>query len=310
MLVPRRTGEPGMVQRVRASLASRPNTLAVVAVVLFVAILILTGRWLNRGGGGRLPAASSAATGTAGTQAPARIGTRTKCPPRWPVLAASNHTSYPPGHPGKPPAGVTAVACYQTAIQAASAGYAPAPPPAGVLEVGGVYLVPTSASFRAHCRQVADRLEFAVPCPGLLPTLAPGVRSPRPCEELPACQRGRFLRFQWDGFQVPPGYRGPSDYGTLDVVAGPTPGGAGQLLPPGSDARPVATLTVHQTRAVLATCPEEGQQSSWGGRVLLRWSQRGHPDGGRRLRLERGQPAAGGCGGRAPATCQTRNLIP
>jgi hypothetical protein len=32
---------------------------------------------------------------------------------------------------------------------------------------------------------------------------------------------------------------------------------------------------MHQTRAVLATCAEEGQRSSWGGTVLLRWSQRG-----------------------------------
>jgi hypothetical protein len=159
-----------MVQRVRASLASRPNTLAVVAVVLFVAILILTGRWLNRGGGGRLPAASSAATGTAGTQAPARIGTRTKCPPRWPVLAASNHTSYPPGHPGKPPAGVTAVACYQTAIQAASAGYAPAPPPAGVLEVGGVYLVPTGPASGLTAGRSPTGSGSPCPAPGCCPS--------------------------------------------------------------------------------------------------------------------------------------------
>jgi hypothetical protein len=100
------------------------------AVVCFVAILILTGRWLNTDSRERRPDTSSARTSTAGTQAPARIGTRTECPPRWPVLAASNHTSYPPGHPGTPPPGVTAVTCYQTALEAASAGYPPAPPPA------------------------------------------------------------------------------------------------------------------------------------------------------------------------------------
>jgi hypothetical protein len=264
-----------MPQRVRASLASRPNALAVAAVILFVAVLVLTGRWLNTDSSQRRPDTGSARTSTAGSQAPARIGTRTECPPRWPVLAASNHTSYPPGHPGKPPAGVTTVSCYQTATQAASAGYAPAPPPAGVLELGGVYLAPTSASFRTRCRRAADRLEFAVPCPGLLPTLAPGVPPPRLCEEPPTCQRGRFLRFQWDGFPVPPGYRGPSDHGTLDITSSPTPSGADRLLPPCPDARRVATSTVHQTRAVLATCPEEGQQSSWGGTMLLRWSQRG-----------------------------------
>jgi hypothetical protein len=82
------------------------------------------------------------------------------------------------------------------------------------------------------------------------------------------------MRFQWDGFQIPIGYRGPADYGTLDIVAGPTRS-AGRLMPPCPDEHRVAGLTVHQTRAVLATCPEEGQQSSWGGTMLLRWSQRG-----------------------------------
>jgi hypothetical protein len=102
-------------------------------------------------------------------------------------LAASNHTSFPPAHPGTPPPGVTAVSCYQTALEAASAGYPPARPPADVLEVGGVYLAPTSASFQARCRRAADRLRFAVPCPGLLPTPAPGVPPPRLCEEPPTC---------------------------------------------------------------------------------------------------------------------------
>lgn len=264
-----------MPQRVRASLASRPGALAVVVVVLFVAVLVLTGRWLNRDDGGRLAPTFSARTGTDNTQVPDRVGARTQCPPRWPVLAMSDHTSYPPGHPGKPPPGVTAVVCYQTAAQAASAGYAPAPLPAGVLEVGGVYLAPTSSSFQARCRRVADRLEFAVPCPRLLPTLAPGVRSPRLCEEPPTCRRGLWLRLQWDGFQVPPGYLGPSDYGTLDIDAGPTRSAAGRLPLQCPHERRIATPTVHQTRAALVTCPEEGQQSSWGGTMLLRWSQQG-----------------------------------
>jgi hypothetical protein len=45
----------------------------------------------------------------------------------------------------------------------------PAPPPAGTLEVGGVYLTPTGAPFRRRCQQAADRVGFAVPCPVLLP---------------------------------------------------------------------------------------------------------------------------------------------
>ena len=40
---------------------------------------------------------------------------------------------------------------------------APTPPPPGVLEVGGVYLLPTGKGFRDCCLRMADRLGFAVP---------------------------------------------------------------------------------------------------------------------------------------------------
>ena len=298
-----------MPQRMRASPAGRSNAPAVVAVVLFVAILILTGRWLSGEGGGRRPPTSSARTGTASAQAPSRIGAKTQCPPRWPVLAMSDRTSYPPGHPGKSPPGVTAVACYQTAAQAASAGYPPAPLPAGVLEVGGVYLAPTSSSFRARCRQVADRLGFAVPCPGLLPTLVPGVRPPRLCEEPLTCRRGLALRFQWDGFQVPLGYLGPSDYGTLDIVAGPTGGAADRL----------ARQCLDERRVAAHHAPDPGGAGDLRrGRPAVQLGRHGaaalvparHPDGGRRLRLERGQPATGRRGGQPPTACRPLNLIP
>lgn len=242
-----------------------------VAVLLVVA-LIVAGRSFDGAGGERRPATGSARTGTANTQAPYHVGARTECPPRWPLLAMSNHRSYPPGHPGRPPHGATAVACYQTAAMAAGAGFARAPLPAGVLEVDGVYLAPTSSGFRSRCQQVADRLDFAVPCPELLPTLAPDVPPPRLCDQPLTCRRGLGLRFQWDGFQVPPGYIGPpGGYGTLDSTAGPNH----QPALPCPNQRRIAAPTVHHTRTVLAACPEEGQLSSYGGLVLLRWSQRG-----------------------------------
>jgi hypothetical protein len=148
---------------------------------------------------------------------------------------------------------VTAVTRYQTALEAASAGYPPAPPPADVLEVGGVCLAPTSASFQARCRRAADRLGLAVPCPGLLPIPAPGVPPPRLCEEPPTCQRGRFLRFQWDGFQIPIGYRGPVRLRHPGHRRRPT-GSAGRFLPPCPDERRVAAPTVHQILGGAATC--------------------------------------------------------
>jgi hypothetical protein len=261
-----------MARRFPAWPLGRPVGAGVVVAVLLVAALILAGRSFDGAGRGRRPATGSARTGTASTQAPHHIGARTECPPRWPVLAMSNHRSYPPGHPGRPPPGVTAVACYQTAASAAGAGYARAPLPASVLEVDGVYLAPTSSGFRSRCQQVADRIDFAVPCPELLPTLAAGVPPPRLCDQPFTCRRGLGLRFQWNGFQVPPGYVGPpGGYGTLDIAAGPTH----RLALPCPNQRRIATPTVHQNQAVLAACPEEGQLSSYGGLVLLRWSQRG-----------------------------------
>jgi hypothetical protein len=240
------------------------------AATVLVAALVLTGLMLPGGSTERRPAASPARTSTnTNTQAPYRLGGRIECLPAWPVLAMSNHRSYPAGHPTKPPAAATAVACYQTTAKAASAGYAPAPLPAGALEVGGVYLTPTSRGFRTHCQQAADRLGFAVPCPGLLPTSPSGVPPPRLCQEPPTCQRGQLVVFTQD-FVVPFGAVGaPGGYGALLIVATPTHGSVGLQCP---SERPIATPTVQQTRAVLTACQDD---APWvlGGSLRLRWSQ-------------------------------------
>jgi hypothetical protein len=262
-----------MARRLRLGPAGGPKILGAVAAAVLVLALVLTGRALN-GGSGPHPAPS----GTASTQAPHRSGGRADCPPGWPVLAMANHTSYPPGHPGKPPSAAAAVACYQTTAQAASAGYAPAPLPPGALEVGGVYLAPTSRGFRAGCRQVADRLGFAVPCPGLLPSSPPGAPPPRLCGERGTCRRGQLLLFSQDGFEVPLGYvglpNGQELAGALAIAATPTRGATGRFAYRCPDERRIATPIVQGTRALLVACPEADQASSFGGSVLLRWSQR------------------------------------
>jgi hypothetical protein len=246
-----------------------PTMLGGVAAVLLVAALALTELLLHGSSTDSRPAASPIRSTTISTQAPYRLGGKVECPPDWPVLATSDHTSYPAGHPAKPSATATAVACYQTAAKAASAGYAPAPPPAGALEVGGVYLTPTSREFRVHCQQVADRVGFAVPCPGLLPTSPPGVPRPRLCQEPFMCRPGQVLVFGQD-FVVPFGAVGaPGGHGALLIMATPT-SGSGGLQCPGE--RPIATPTVQQTRAVLTACQDEAP-SVLGGSVRLRWSQ-------------------------------------
>jgi hypothetical protein len=252
-----------MTLRLRWRAPGGPPLLAGLAAVVLAAALVLTGLLLPS------PVASRTPTTTISTKAPYRLGGRMECPPAWPVLAMSDHTSYPAGHPATPPATATAVACYQTTAKAASGGYAPAPLPAGALEVGGVYLTPTSRGFRAHCQQVADRVGFAVPCPGLLPTVAPGVPRPRLCQESFMCQPEEVLVFHQD-FVAPFGTVGAHDgHGALLLFATPTRGSGG-LQCPGEHL--IATPTVQQTRAVLTACQDEAP-SVLGGSVRLRWSQ-------------------------------------
>lgn len=268
-----------MARRWRAGLASRQKALGVATAAVLIAALLLTGRVLNDSSrSGRRPTAGSSSmlAGTANAQAPYRSGGKVDCPLLWPVLAMSNHTSYPAGHPTRPPPSATPVACYQTAAQAASAGYAPAPLPAGALEIGGIYLAQTSRGFQASCQHVADRLDFAVPCSGLLPTALPGSPAPRLCEEPPVCQRGQVLRFLQGGFVVPPGYVGaPGGYSALSIVATPTRDATDWLALQCQHERRIATPTMHRTRSVLAACSDDPQRSAFGGSVLLRWSQQG-----------------------------------
>src|SRR6266545_1140658 len=118
-----------MARRLRRSgPASRPMMLAVLAAAVLVAALVLTGRVLDRHGGERRPPAgvSSAHGAAATTQAPYRAGGTVGCPSLWPVLAMSNHASYPAGHPARPPPDARSVACFQTTVAAASAGCGPA----------------------------------------------------------------------------------------------------------------------------------------------------------------------------------------
>jgi hypothetical protein len=268
-----------MARQLRLGPASSTKTLGVVAAAMLVVVLVVTGRALNPSSG-RSPAPRSARSATASSQAPYRIGSDhlgggVDCPSAWPVLAMSDHASYPAGHPARPPAGASAVACYQTAAQAAGAGYAPARLPAGAVVVGGVYLTPPSRAFRASCQQVADRLGVAVPCPGLLPTAAPGTAPPRLCGPSSTCQRGRLLVLTHDGFVVPLGYDGAhGGPATLQIVAMPAGGGPDRRRFDCPCERRIATPRVHGIRAVLAAC-SQAAPSVLGGSVLLRWSERG-----------------------------------
>jgi hypothetical protein len=272
-----------MAGRLRVGPTSSQRALSVMAATVLLAALVLTGRLLDGSGS---PPNLPARGGAANPQAPQRIGGRVDCPPAWPVLVMSNHASYPAGHPGTPPPDATPVACYQTIAQAISAGYPSAPLPAGALEVFGVYLTRPSRTFRASCQRVADRLGFAVPCPGLLPTPAPGTAQSMLCEQSAICRRGRLLAFTQDAFVVPFGYAGAiGGYGALSIVAMPAGAKPDRLYLRCPGEHVIATPTVHRIRAVLASCPK-ATPSVLGGSVMVRWSER-------RTRVEVGTPGSG-----------------
>jgi hypothetical protein len=259
-----------MARRLRLGPASRPKALGVVAAAVLVIALVVTGRWLY----GQHPPAPSTRTGTVSTQAPVRLASGVECSPGW-VLVMSNHRSYPAGHPSKPPPTATAVACYPTTAQAASAGYAPAPLPAGALEVGGIYLTPTSRAFQASCQQVADQLGFVVPCPQVLPTSVAGAAPKGFCQPPSTCRRGQGLRFLQEAFVVPFGYVGaPGGYGALEITATPTGGLAAPFGFQCPDERRIATPSVNGAHAVLATCLDSNGSPQL-SIMLVRWSQQG-----------------------------------
>jgi hypothetical protein len=148
-------------------------------------------------------------------------------------------------------------------------------------QVGGVQLTPTSRAFRASCQQVADQVDFAIPCLGLLPTWPPDRPPPQLCEDMSGCERGRWMVFTHH-FAVPAGYVGAlggSDtverFGVLVVVAVTAQGLAGDPALGCRNERQLATPTVQGTPAVLAACLDDprGAHFSLGGHVLLRWSR-------------------------------------
>jgi len=156
-------------------------------------------------------------------------------------------------------------------------GYVPAPLPPGALEVGGLYLTPTSRAFQAGCQRVADRLGFVIPCPQLLPASAPGTAPKGLCEQPSTCLPGQALRFTQEAFLVPFGYAGaPGGYGLLQILAAPSGGQRGQPGLQCHNERQIAMLTVQRTWwAALTICSDDPQGSLFGRSVLLRWSQQG-----------------------------------
>ena len=100
--------------------------------------------------------------------APLRTADGWRCPAASGVRAAGS-VYYPAGYPVTAAADVRPEGCYETAAQAAAAGYRRPPTPAGSVLVEGIYLERVRTD---DCARAARAAGFAVPCPARLPVPA------------------------------------------------------------------------------------------------------------------------------------------
>jgi hypothetical protein len=250
-------------ERLRVGPVRGPTLLGVLAAGVLITALVIAGRSWNGP-----PASPTAAV------VPLRLGPAWTCPLAAPVPGFADRRSYPPGHPAVPPRSVRPVACYQDSVQATAAGYPPAPPPAGTLEVGGVYLTHTGERLQRQCQRAADRLGFPVPCPALLPAMSPGAVRPLPCDNARfGCEWDTEFVLEQEGFVVPPGYGGAAGQavqGRLAVTAARRAGDDAVACEEGE--RPVATVTPRGIRGRMLQCGDAGIHLD---SVLVRWRERG-----------------------------------
>jgi hypothetical protein len=258
-------------QRLRVGPVHGPTVVGVLAAGVLVTALVIAGRSLSGASGhpaARPPSAPTAAV------VPLSLGPTWSCPLAAPVPGFVDRRSYPPGHPAAPPRSLRPVACYQDSVQATAAGYPPAPPPPGTLEAGGIYLTPTGNQLQRRCQHAADRLGFPVPCPALLPAMAPGAVPPAPCDdERFGCEWGTGFVLEQEGFVVPPGYggfAGQAVQGRLAVAAASRP--ADNVVACEGRQQSVATVTPHGIRGRMLQCAGAGVHFD---SVLVRWRERG-----------------------------------
>jgi hypothetical protein len=246
-----------------------PTVVGVLAAGVLVAALVVTGRSQHLAPD--RPAAGPVAAPAADTT-PVSLGAIWACPLLAPVPAFADHHSYPPGHPAAPPGSVRPAACFPTTAQAAAAGYPPAAPPAGTLEVGGVYLVPTGRWFQRRCQQAADGIGLAVPCPTLLPASSPNAVPPDPCDPRFPCRRGGEFLVEQDGFLVPPGYVGAAGQSQGRLVVAAASVADAPVVACEERQRLLATVSPHGTAGHLVQCGRGGVHHD---SVLVGWRERG-----------------------------------
>ena len=252
---------------------------------------------------GRKSAPSRSGTPDQGTvpdlttgRAPTPLGNSYLCPLGYPIRAyEASGLFYPPNHPSPPASTVRPARCFAGEEQARSSGYRKAATPSGAFEAAGVYLLPVD--LMDQCVAAADVLGYPVPCPGYLPSPAPGVTMPGcgqygafslPTRTKCVLPAGIFY-FEEAGFAIPPGFA-PAGAGSpaADLIVTAFPVGAPRantelpfdLACPQSNQEPKASVSVsldekrRQVEAELRYCPTSAALP-FGGHLLVRWADGG-----------------------------------
>jgi hypothetical protein len=228
------------------------------------------------------PAPSPTALAAPGdARAPIRTETLSFCHGNEVAAYDGDGLYYPQNHPAPPPPSERISWCFGWTGSAESAGYRLAPAPAGTIEAGGFYLVPTGRLVE-DCRRAAGGLSFSVPCPAMLPTLLPG--SPgATCREdfLPmdrACVAGDWFVLNEQDL-APPAARtaSPSVFAPPNVTVLAHPLGSAPPFPvlacPGVQSAGSPGAATAPFGAIFLTCPDpSGVQS---GHVILQWNAGG-----------------------------------
>lgn len=205
----------------------------------------------------------------AGTPARAVASDLFVCPGGY-GWAAYGDIVYAPNDTTKPTAEVRPDRCFTSLEQAEGAAFHIHPPPPGGTLVDTIYLVPPDPPILPVCMKAADRLGFAILCPGLVPGT---VNSMADCNDDCVFLGTFVLAFSFSG---PPEYVGiPGQIGNHLFVMESTVGRDNQvefLTCP--DGRIGADVTVRGTTGHWLTCPANGSGMN-SGHVMLVWVEEG-----------------------------------
>jgi hypothetical protein len=173
-------------------------------------------------------------------------------------------------------------ACFRTAAEAEAANYSLALVPQGTYEIGGVYLVPAQPS--RQCERAARLLGFAVPCPSMLPSGAPG-SARADCTTYygtassPCVWQGAFV-LEYGSFGVPPDYPAVPNLVVTGLPKGQPPKDSEILYfltcPEAKHVGSTQFSTLFDTRPISARyllCPDAPPPES--GQLILRWKRGG-----------------------------------